>query len=121
MKTGWVISINDKLKKEKAHKVIFGDREIAKSEIESLSERYKDKFKMAANTPYSEIIISDRAVIKCILPAGMTSQNILSLLYSYSPFLRKQEGISCYVEVNRSGLEEISQLLQDRITYKVQD
>jgi len=88
---GWTIAVDDFYARDKATKLIKGDREKAEKKCSVLQEQYdaieKERFKVSILAPLTEIDPSKRALIEIKRPEEVTNDLLLKALTDVDPFI----------------------------------
>jgi hypothetical protein len=112
MKTGWILSAEDKQKKEKAFKIVFDDKEQLTEKINAIKKKAKSILIFEPNIPYSEICAENRLLVRCKVNEEITSSKLLNILCDFNPFLVKKENNICLIEIDKDSLNEAKKIIK---------
>jgi len=112
---GWIICVEDSVAKDKATKLVRGDRETAEAKRDSLQEKYdaiqKNRFRVVISAPVNEIELESQAKVKFTLPDELDSSLMMRVVSEIDPFLVSED--ENMIELDSNMLPDLEQLVRD--------
>lgn len=119
MKEGWIISVKDKLTKDRAFRLVIGDRDKVKKKAISITKKHRNRLKVSTNIPYTELDTKERIILEFQLIDSIKIRKLLLALEEFFPLVIKKKDSICYIEINKTNLTKVNSSLDNRIKFVV--